>query len=200
MCPSYRGITVAFMVLVALALATSVAGGAANPPRPLPPEQAKAKMDAPGPPPTVSVRAATRGELIAASKRPGADTEGVIPSSTSRFAALEYCWYATASKGWGDWPYDRYVHQHTWWCGYWAGALTARTTYTTADSTLCASHDIYNFKVSGGLGYSSVYVESGAYFDCYTPVPWVTLHSRNWLRVYYNSQGGAWILDWGGIG
>jgi hypothetical protein len=194
----------ALVAMLALSVSlSSVSGASADKggnPKPLPPEQAKAKMDAPGPPPMVNVQPATRGELIAASKRPGADTEGIVPFSTRRFAALEYCWYAVATKGWGDWPYTRYVHQNTWWCAYWGEALTARTTYTTTDSALCGAHDTYNYKVSGGIGYGSVYVESGSYFDCYTPIPWITLHSHNWLRVWYGNQGGAWILDWGGVG
>jgi hypothetical protein len=190
-------------VLLALAVPLVVVGvaGADVPRPPLPPEAAAVAQQAGHTPIGLTVRAATPAEAARAAAMPGAETEGQPPTRVGfkrrSLQASVYCWNATAPHSWDWWPYDRHVYQHTYWCGYWAGALTYRSTYTTANSPLCGVHDIYNYRVSGGMGYSSVYVESGAYFDCPTPVPWITVHYRDWERVWYNTQGGAWILDWG---
>jgi hypothetical protein len=192
----YRTIC-ALVVLIALAGAATAAAA----PPPLPPQAAEIAREAGKSPVPLPVRPATPAEVARAFERPGADSEGAPPgrtfAGTRRAAEAIYCWFAEPSHTWESWsPWQRTVTQHTYWCGSWGGAITARTTWTTADAWLC-SHDTYNFKLGGGIGYSWVYVESGGNFSCPTSIPWVTLHVRDWLRVYYITQGAAWILDWG---
>jgi hypothetical protein len=168
----YRSIT-PLLVVIALALGASASAA----PPPLPPQAAEIAREAGKAPLPLSVRPATPAEVARAFARPGADSEGTPPGRTlARRAAADAisCWFAEPSYTWESWsPWKRTVTQHTYWCGYWAGAITARTTWTTADSWLC-SHDSYNFKLGGGIGYSWVYVESGGNFSCPTSIPWVT--------------------------
>ncbi len=195
----YRSI----LVVVALAALSSGVAGAAPPQ--LPPQAAEIARQAGQVPVPVAARPATPAEVrrAFAHPHPGQETEGTPPADTTRTFlrratdAAVYCWFFEPSMTWEGWsPWSRKVTQHTYLCGQWAGAITARTTWTTADAALC-SHDAYNYKVGGGISYSWVYVESGGYFSCPTAIPWVTLHVRDWFRVYYVTQGGAWILESG---
>jgi hypothetical protein len=197
-----RGSRKLALVVLTLALGASwvsIATASRQTPPPLPPQAADIARQAGKAPQALSVERITPAQFRANAAHPGAVTEGTPPGQSTRRLASSlavYCWNTVAAHGWDVYPFDRHVQQHTSWCGNYGGTLTARTTFTTHSSNLCGGHDDYNFRISGGIGYTSVYAESGAYFDC--PLGAIySGHYRDWIDVWYNTQGGAWILNYG---
>lgn len=136
------------------------------------------------------LRQVSLAEARAASNRPGADTEGTLPD-TARSLARAYetdattCWYASPTDTWGTWPYNQSVTQNTYWCRK-NGLLSYRSTTITTGSYFCSSHDPYEFKVAGGVGYTYVVVHRGAYFNCPTAIPWININVNDWAEWGYD--------------
>ena len=205
----YRGIAAFFAAAAVLLVTAGAAQGAppaGGPPTPSSPDEAKA-LAATKHPADVTVRRASIAEARAAAQQPGADTEGSLDPGVGALSAQRglmsrqralaiYCWSATIRGYWGTWPYEQKVYDHTYWCGYYGGSLTYRTTNVTHGSTLCDGSGDYSFRLAGGIPYSWVEVEAGAYFSCPTTIPWITIHRHDWLHDYYNTWGTAYAYDW----
>src|SRR5436190_426470 len=81
---------------------------------------------------------------------------------------------------------EQVIHLHTTWCGTRAGGyITSRSSWTSHDTTFCSGSGDYANHVSGGVGYSSVTVEGGAYFACPTGIPWLETHWHVWEQIWY---------------
>jgi hypothetical protein len=186
----------ALVVLIALAVGARVAAaappaGEIGPPSPLPPEAAAALSHAPpqltqGP----TIRA-TAAQALAAAKQAGAKQEGNPGGG-------DPCWQNTWSVQFGYWPYHQIVNLTTYWCSDWLGGpLSYRSSNTTLDGLLCGWSNPYDYRVSGGLGYTTVTVEGGGDFACQTAVPWIVYHYHRWERIEYSTWGGSWAVAWG---
>ena len=93
--------------------------------------------------------------------------------------------------GWGTWPYDQQVYDHTYYCAVTGDHITYRSTTVTTGGTLFGTESRDNWIVSGGIGYFWMVVHAQARFSCPTVVPWVTLHPTDWLETSYNAWGNA---------
>jgi hypothetical protein len=104
------------------------------------------------------------------------------------------CWTHTWKKKWGTWPYEQRVFLHTHWCGTAPGGLiTARNSWITTESTICSSHDFFTHVIAGGVGWPTMTIEGGAYFDCNTIIPWFTIHKTRSFSIVYSAGGGSWV-------
>ena len=166
-------------------------------------DEAASLADAPGSLTSTGIQAISPEEAFAASQLAGAETEFFSPalaadSATGTAAvatATSTCWYITWNHSHGTWPYDQHISLHTSWCGN-GSWITSRSSWTSHDETLCDGHDAYTHKILGGVGYSSVTVEGGAYFSCPTTIPWITIHTHVWEQIKYTAWGSSWAVDW----
>jgi hypothetical protein len=192
--------------LAALLLAAAGSAQGAPPPgTPSSPEEAQAlAAAAPDHAAQASVRRASVGEARAAAQQPGAVTEGsldteapsVLGARSLARATATYCWSGQVSMQWGTWPYDQHVYDHTYWCAVYGSYITYRSTNVTHGSNLCSGSGDYSFRISGGVGYSSVTIEAGAYFNCPTTIPWININRHDWLHDKYTAWGGISAVDW----
>jgi hypothetical protein len=117
--------------------------------------------------------------------------------SHKRTRAEDYlrCFYGEVGVSAGDWPVDRTVVDHTYWCaGAASYVLRSRSTWVTTNTTLCSSDGTYNYRIAGGVGATYLLTETGGYFSCsYPPAAGWTLHDRLWQRIYFDG-GGAEIM------
>jgi hypothetical protein len=165
-------------------------------------DEATSLAAAPGPITSTGAQAISPEEALAASNVPGAETEVLSPALAAESAtdvvataAASTCWYITWNHSHGTWPYDQHISLHTTWCGN-GSWITSRSSWTSHDETLCDGHDAYARKILGGVGYSSVTVEGGAYFSCPTTIPWITIHTHVWEQIKYTARGSSWAVDW----
>ncbi|HYX89362.1 MAG TPA: hypothetical protein VE753_08335 [Gaiellaceae bacterium] len=183
---------------VALALGVLAMDAAADPPGPLPPEQARAQGDgAVRHGENVIAREVPLSEAAAAAARPGAVTEGAVPSARSPVAvAADPCWSITGLwTEWGTWPYQQRVTEDRYWCAYsWGGTQYYRSSTVRLGSTLCSHNSGWQERISGGNGYTWTVVRTGGSFSCATTIPWITLHYDRWQDWSCNTWGNcAWV-------
>jgi hypothetical protein len=197
------------MTLVAAALC-AIPAAAKSTPEPLPPDEAAAAATAVAPAFAPTVRRISASEVYAHARQPGAVIEvapglslaqavGLAdpPRRLSRRATSLWCWSGNVPQEWGYWPYDLWVHDYTEWCGYYGGALTYRSTFVTARSTLCSSGDTFNVRLVGGVGYTFVAWRDGASFTCQTAVPWISVHYQHTIDLSANTFGAYYIYATG---
>jgi hypothetical protein len=182
-------------VIGSLVLAAAVSAAAqAAPPTPLPPQAAAAAASAPAVVELGRAIPVSPAWAEAFSRRPGAVTEGHVPSRSlaGRRMTESRCWFGAGKVTWGLWPYQQNVVQNTTWCAYYNESITYRSTYITLDDDLqtwCNAHDPYQFKTAGGAGYWFVDVQGGGYFDCQTSIPWITIYHNDWAIFEYTANG-----------
>jgi hypothetical protein len=131
---------------------------------------------------------------------PSVDT-GSDPSPTLDSQVLESsdgqgggCWTHVWRKQWGTWPYEQKVYLHTHWCGTGPGNyITSRNSWVTTGSTICSSHDSWTALFAGGVGYPTMTIEGGSYFDCNTAIPWIVIHKTRSFQIEYSAGGGSWV-------
>jgi len=99
----------------------------------------------------------------------------------------------------GTWPYNQETYLHVSWCGKGgrSGRITYRNMWTTHNGNLCSGYGDYANVVSGGVGYSQITIEGGAYFSCPTTIPWVTIHKHRWMQVRFFPDGYSTAIAWG---
>ncbi len=99
----------------------------------------------------------------------------------------------------GTWPYNQETYLHVTWCGKGgrAGTIRYRTMWTTHNGNLCSGSGDYANVVSGGVGYSQITIEGGAYFACPTAIPWVTIHKHRWMQIRFFPDGYSTAVAWG---
>lgn len=105
------------------------------------------------------------------------------------------CWSDGWRWGQGVWPYSTSVTLHTYWCGN-GFSIQYRSSWVSYDAYLCDGHDPYAQRIEGGIGYMWVTVEGGAYFNCDTLIPWVTIHVHDWVQAQYWASGGDYAVAW----
>jgi hypothetical protein len=168
-----RRLILSFAALLALVLA-----GTAN------------AKQAPPPPPdldTPSVVSSTVQQVSPAQA-------GMTVAATTTATAAIWCYSGTVQRTWGTWPYQQVVTDHTYWCGPRGGNLTYRSTNVTHNGSLCNGSGDYSFRLSGGVGTPNVTVEAGAYFNCPTTIPFVSINKHRWIQTMYTSYGDALIV------
>jgi hypothetical protein len=169
-------------VLGALALVLVANGGAADP-APLAPDQAEAAANT-GPTHPMSVD----GMPVSPEQVAAATGETPAPKSP--------CWYTESLwTQWGTWPYQQRVTEYRYWCANGLGGpQTTRTSSVHLGGSLCSHHDPWQWRVSGGNGYTWTVVRTGGTFDCPTAIPWITLHYDRWQDWSCNTWGNcAWV-------
>jgi len=202
-------------VLLALAAVVSVPGATAGGPQPQPQAQVQALANAPAQLLGSSVHRVTAQEALAAAARPGAQTD-VAPSLTlgqavglvpvpaadpaparrlARATAAQYCWSGELGVQWGIWPYQQVVYDHTYWCAYYGGQLTYRSTNVTHSTTLCSGSGDYTFRLEGGAGFPYAAYQVGVYFACPTNIPWLTYNFTRSMNDEVNSFGSMFTYQ-----
>jgi hypothetical protein len=157
------------------------------------PEQAEALASAPGHSLGVSVTPVSKQDALAAMTQAGAETTLAPGYATPQqaVAAASGCASYVSGWGWGTWPYDQQVYDHTYYCAVTGDHITSVSTTVTTGATLCGTASTSHFWYSGGVGYSWVTVQAQATFSCPTAIPYLSLHPTDWLRTAYNDWGNA---------
>jgi hypothetical protein len=120
---------------------------------------------------------------------------GVDPGATSIAAAVT-CYWVEYSHSRGVFPYHRWVVGQTYWCFEYGGAITYRSSNTSARvDGVCSGSNARDWKVAGGAGYSWVVVHHEADFSCTTPW-WFPLNDTLWMEATFDSYGNAWLSRW----
>jgi hypothetical protein len=116
---------------------------------------------------------------------------GVTSSAAS--AAGVTCYSVEYSFSRGLFPYHRWIVGQTYWCFQYGGAITYRTSNTSARvDGVCSGRNARDWKVAGGAGYASVVVHHEADFSCATPW-WFPLNDTLWMEATFDSYGNAWL-------
>ena len=191
----------AIVLTVAVVLAPSSA--AAKPPGSPSPHQEREVQrlfEQPGFTGIVSARAASVEEVAALAgeaeglspaaalaRVTGADSTAVSTVASTSCNVVEYATHR------GIFPYHRWVSGQTYWCYYYGGAITYRSSNTSARvDGVCAGFNPRDWKVAGGAGYSWVIVHHEADFSCATPW-WYRLNDTLWMEAQFDSYGNAWL-------
>ncbi len=117
--------------------------------------------------------------------------------SRKRITAWAGCWQATWRRGGGTWPYHRDVYQETTWCttmqntvGTFFGRSWPHSDYGCAPNYGPTYH-----RVGGGVGISSVDVETRGGFSC--NVYWYGLQTWVWMVPRFYGDGRTAMAGWG---
>ena len=183
----------AVLLLAAVVVPIAQAGNGNGKAKPLDAAQAQVLASAPGASLGTTIGPASPLDALAAASQPGAQTELAPGFATpaQAIAASTGCASYQSGWGWGTWPYDQQVYDHTYYCAVIGDHITYRSTTVTTGGTLCGTESRDNWIVSGGIGYFWMVVHAQARFACPTVVPWVTLHPTDWLETSYNAWGNA---------
>ena len=201
-----RPIALRAAVVLSIAVALSPAPASAKPPgtpNPQDAREAQRLFESRGGARILAQRAASIEEVAAiASATEGltaqaavARVTGVEPGATSVAAAVT-CYWVEYSHSRGVFPYHRWVVGQTYWCFQYGGAITYRSSNTSARvDGVCSGSNARDWKVTGGAGYSSVVVHHEADFSCTTPW-WFPLNDTLWMEATFDSYGNAWLSRW----
>jgi hypothetical protein len=184
-------------ILTAALLAAVFSGPAhaAPKPKPLPPDEATALIQAPA---TSGVDASTpisKHDALAAMSQPGAETH--VTSGSTLAAAVAVATGCSAYRSWvhwGTWPYDRTLYEYTYFCYAVGDWITSYSTTVSTDQTLCTLQDKSQFLYSGGIGAPWVAVQAQAVWSC-PIIGFIPYSVGGWLRTAYNDWGNASIVD-----
>jgi hypothetical protein len=190
-------------VLVAIAAALSPASAAAKPPitpKPQDAREAQRLFDSRGGARILAQRVASVDEVVAfASATEGLATSDALARVTgaeadaASIAAAVTCYWVEYSLSRGIFPYHRWVVGQTYWCFQYGGAITYRSSNTSARvDGVCSGSNARDWKVAGGAGYSWVVVHHEADFSCATPW-WFPLNDTLWMEATFDSYGNAWL-------
>jgi hypothetical protein len=188
-----RKALLAVLLAAVLVVPAAQAGNGNGKAKPLDQAQAQTLVSAPGASLGTTAGAASPRDALAAASQPGAQTQLAPGFATpaQAIAASTGCASYQSGWGWGTWPYDQQVYDHTYYCAVTGDHITYRSTTVTTGGTLCGTESRDNWIVSGGIGYFWMVVHAQARFSCPTAVPWVTLHPTDWLETSYNAWGNA---------
>jgi hypothetical protein len=201
-----RPIALRAAVVVSIAVALSPAPASAKPPgtpNPQDAREAQRLFESPGGARILAQRVASIEEVAAvASATEGltaqdavARVTGLEPGATSVAAAVT-CYSVEYSHSRGVFPYHRWVVGQTYWCFQYGGAITYRSSNTSARvDGVCSGSNARDWKVAGGAGYSWVVVHHEADFSCTTPW-WFPLNDTLWMEATFDSYGNAWLSRW----
>lgn len=192
------------VVVLTLAVVLAPASAGAKPPgNPAPHQEKEVRrlFEQPGFAGIVSSRSASVEEVAALA----AEAEGLSPSaavarvtggdsvaavSTLASTSCNVVEYATHR---GIFPYHRWVSGQTYWCYYYGGSITYRSSSTSARvDGVCSGSNARDWRVAGGAGYSWVIVHHEADFSCATPW-WYRLNDTLWMEAQFDSYGNAWL-------
>ena len=117
--------------------------------------------------------------------------------SRKRITSWAGCWRATWQRGGGTWPYHRDIFQETTWCttmqntvGTFFGRSWPHSDYGCAPNY----GPTYN-RVGGGVGSSSVDIETRGGFSC--NVYWYGLQTWVWMVPRFYGDGRTAMAGWG---
>ena len=201
-----RPIALRAAVVISIAVALSPAPASAKPPgtpNPQDAREAQRLFESRGGVRILAQRVASLEEVAAvASATEGltaqdavARVTGVEPGATSVAAAVT-CYWVEYSHSRGVFPYHRWVVGQTYWCFQYGGAITYRSSNTSARvDGVCSGSNARDSKVAGGAGYSWVVVHHEADFSCTTPW-WFPLNDTLWMEATFDSYGNAWLSRW----
>jgi hypothetical protein len=196
-------IAVRAAILVAIAVALSPASAAAKPPStPKPPEPREVQrlFESGGGARILAERVASVEEVAAvASAAEGLSAPAAlarvtgVPEGAAAIAAAVTCRWVEYSLSRGVFPYRRWVVGQTYWCYRYGADITYRSSNTSARvDGVCSGSNPREWRVGGGVGYSSVVVHHEADFSCATPW-WYRLNDTLWMQATFNSYGNAWL-------
>jgi hypothetical protein len=180
-------------VLALLVAPAAFAGNGNLKVRPLDPAQAQTLAGTPGHPLPTTVTAISKADALSAMTAPDAATtlSAGFSSVAQAIAASTGCASWQSGYGWGTWPYDQEVYDHTYYCAVSGDHITSRSTRVTVGGTLCGAESRDNWVTTGGIGYFWMVVHAEARFSCPTVIPYITLHPTDWLETSYNAWGNA---------
>ena len=197
-----RPIALRAAVVVSIAVALSPAPASAKPPSAPSPQEAREAQrlfESRGGARMLPQRVVSVEEVAAVA----AATEGVnatdahapvtgVAASAASIAAVT-CYSVEYSFSRGLFPYHRWIVGQTYWCFQYGGAITYRTSNTSARvDGVCSGSNARDWKVAGGAGYSWVVVHHEADFSCATPW-WFPLNDTLWMEATFDSYGNAWL-------
>jgi hypothetical protein len=128
---------------------------------------------------------------------------GVVLDDSSSLGFDATCSGSRYNQVWhlhrGTWPYNQETYLHFIWCGKGgrSGTITFRNMWTTHNGNLCSGYGDYAGVVSGGVGYSQITIEGGAYFTCPTAIPWIAIHKHRWMQIRFFPDGYSTAIAWG---
>jgi hypothetical protein len=182
------------VVLAGLLVAPAAAAGNGHGNgKPLDPAAAQALAASPGASLGTVVTPVSKQDALAAAQLPGASTvvASGFASAAAAVSASTGCASYQSGWGWGTWPYDQQVYDHTYYCAVTGQYITYRSTVVTTGGTLCSAESRDNWITSGGIGYFWMVVHAQARFSCPTAIPYISLHPTDWLETAYNAWGNA---------
>ena len=197
-----RPIALRAAVVVSIAVALSPAPASAKPPSAPSPQEAREAQrlfESRGGARMLPQRVVSVEEVAAVA----AATEGLtasdalarvtgVAASAASIAAVT-CYSVEYSFSRGLFPYHRWIVGQTYWCFQYGGAITYRTSNTSARvDGVCSGSNARDWKVAGGAGYSWVVVHHEADFSCATPW-WFPLNDTLWMEATFDSYGNAWL-------
>lgn len=191
---------VAALASLAVALSPAAASAALHaPPKPPEAREAQRLFDSRGGARVLAQRVASVEEVAAiASATEGltaADAHALVSgrSPDASVAAPVSCYSVEYQFSRGLFPYHRWIVGQTYWCFHYGGAITYRTSNTSARvDGVCSGSNARDWKVAGGAGYSWVVVHHEADFSCATPW-WFPLNDTLWMEATFDSYGNAWL-------
>ena len=198
-----RQIALRAAAVMTIAVALSPAPASAKPPgtpSPKDAREAQRLFESPGGARILAQRVASVEDVAAvvsateglSSRDALARLTGVEPAAASVAAAVS-CYAVEYSFSRGIFPYHRWVVGQTYWCFQYGGAITYRTSNTSARvDGVCSGSNARDWKVAGGAGYSWVTVHHEADFSCTTPW-WFPLNDTLWMEASFDSYGNAWL-------
>lgn len=138
-----------------------------------------------------ALAAASEGLSLTAARARVTGVEATVAGgSTTASTRCNVVEYATHR---GIFPYHRWVSGQTYWCYYYGGAITYRSSSTSARvDGVCSGSNARDWRVAGGAGYSWVIVHHEADFSCATPW-WYRLNDTLWMEAQFDSYGNAWL-------
>ena len=117
--------------------------------------------------------------------------------SRTRVAAWAGCWRAIWQRGAGTWPFHRDIYQDTTWCttmqntiGTYYGRSWVHSGYGCAPN-----YGPTYERVGGGVGISSVDIETRAGFIC--NIYWYGMQTWLWMVPRYYGDGRTAMAAWG---
>lgn len=197
-----RPIALRAAVVVSIAVALSPAPASAKPPSAPSPQEAREAQrlfESRGGARMLPQRVVSVEEVAAVASA----TEGLtasdalarvtgVAASAASIAAVT-CYSVEYSFSRGLFPYHRWIVGQTYWCFQYGGAITYRTSNTSARvDGVCSGSNARDWKVAGGAGYSWVVVHHEADFSCATPW-WFPLNDTLWMEATFDSYGNAWL-------
>lgn len=125
----------------------------------------------------------------------GATAADLGMTSVVSTAGALTCWFQTASKKWGIGDLSVSLSDRTYWCGYYNGNLTYRSTNVVPYSLVCSHNNTGQQRIAGAANNTAYYVEWYDYSTFACPVPYIGINFYESIALYATSYG-KYVMYW----